>query len=616
MRFSSSVFSLAETKGSCLVVKIIMVSAILSSFFGLTFPQSYASATTHKFSYTFYVENGLLWEHWEPHTLYVSVTQSLYEYYQDKDHSRYSNSDYLKFVTPDAVLPIADRIWSICQSQSYCEEQFANVVLMFIHQIPYVVSSAKYSVETVVENSGDCDVFSLLAASVMKARGMDIVLLDWVNEAHMNIGVYLSETPEYARGGAWSISYNSKKYYIAECTGYCSGANATLGWRVGECPDDLKQASATIIPLNNVDTTSPTQVSASVDADLSTSYFATLACSPQPPYYVGQQIQIQGTISPAHSGKNVVLYYRKGIDSWAVWSATSMDYSGAFSFTFTFSSVGTYYLLASWSGDADHEGADSNTLSFDVSLTPSSIYLTLSSSSIHLGETITLTGYISPAHSYQSINLYYSQSGNEWFLLTSVITDFEGDFSYQWTPDSTETFYFKAEWSGDSDHQGASSEICTAKVSGASSTLTLSLSSSSINLGDTVLLSGEVSPAHEDINVDIYVSGDGTLWSFLTSVVTDVQGRYAYQWSPTSSGTCYFKACWSGDLDHAGDESNISMMQVIYSPTNPDDQGTPNPPVPDNQNPDVFNPTYLLVVLVASIATIGVCLLVILRKRS
>jgi hypothetical protein len=617
MRSSSSVISLAEMEGSCLIVKIVMVSAILSLFFGLTFPRSYGSTATHKFSYNFYVETGLLWEHWEEHTLYVSVTQSLYEYYQGKDHSRYSDSDYSKFVTPDAVKPIAERIWSICYAEDHNEEQFANAVLMFIHQIPYVVSSAKYSVETIVENSGDCDVFSLLAASIIKAKGMDVVLFDWTGKSHMNIGVYLSETPVYVRqGSAWYISYNSKRYYIAECTGYCSGANATSGWRVGECPDDLKQASATIIPLSNAETGSPAQVSARVDTDLSSSYFATLIRSPQPPYYVGQQIQIQGTISPAHSGENVVLYYRKGTSSWAVWSTTGMDSSGAFSFTVTFSSVGTYYLWASWSGDVDHEGADSSILIFDVSLMPSCIYLTVSSSAICLGEAVNLTGYISPAHSYQSANLYYSQSGEDWFILTVVTTDSNGYFSYQWLPASVGIFYLKATWSGDLDHQGASSEISTTTVSKASSTLTLSLSSSSINLGDTVSLSGEVSPAHGNINVDVYVSGDGTQWSFLISVITDVQGRYAYQWSPTSSGTYYFKACWSGDVDHAGDESNISMLQVIYSPTTPEDQGNPNPPAPDNQNPWVFNSTYVFIALLLSMATIGICLLVILRNRS
>ena len=610
--------SFAIEKGSWLIAKIIMFCVLLTLFFGLTFPQSYASTATYKFSYTFYVENGLLWENWEPHTLYVSVTQSLYEYYEGKDHSCYSDSDYLKFITPDAVKPISDRIWSICQSQSHSEEQFANAALMFIHQIPYVIGSPKYPAETIVENSGDCDVFSLLAASVMKAKGMDVVLLDWKDESHMNVGVYLAETPVYARqSSVWYISYNSKRYYIAECTGYCSGANATSGWRVGECPDSLKQASATVIPLDAVEVASPAQVSASVDSDLSTSYFATLVRSPQPPYYVGQQIQIQGTIAPIHTGKNVVLYYRTGTGSWTVLSTTTMDSSGAFSFTVTFSFVGNYYLRASWSGDSDHEGADSSIISFNVSLAPSSIYLTLSTSTIYIGETVTITGYISPIHSYQTVNLNYSTDGDNWLLLTQVVTDVDGYFSYQWTPTLSETFYIRALWLGDSDHQGATSDVQTVIVYKAPSKLTLLLSSSNINLGNTVILFGEIQPTHQYANVVLYISENGHQWNLLATVKTDIQGHYTYQWTPTSTGTYYLKAHWFGDADHTEDESNISTLQVTYSQTNPDDQGTPNPPSPpspDNQGSENYIPIYLPIVLVAA-SIVGIGLFLIWRKR-
>ena len=599
--------------------KVIIASILLSSFLVLAIIPGYGAVTTtaHKISYNFYVETGTLWEYWEQHTLYVSVTQSLYEYYLGRDHSSYPNSEYLKFVTPNAVLPIAERIWSICQFQSHGEEQFTNAVLMFVHQIPYESTHPPtYPVETLVNNKGDCDTFSLLAASVLKAKEFDIILLYWESESHMNIGVYLPETPVYSRDGAWYISYNSKNYYIAECTGYCNGANATLGWRVGECPDNLKQASATIIPLDSVETTPPAQVSASVDNDLSTSYFATLIISPSSPYYVGEQVRIESTIAPVHSGKNVVLYYRKGMGSWDVWSTTRMDSSGTFSFTVMFSSKGTYYFRVSWSGDADHEGADSQILSFDVSLAPSSIHLMLSTSTIYVGENVTITGYISPIHSYQTVNLYYSMDGDYWLLLTQVDTDMDGYFSCQWAPTLAETFYIKAVWLGDSDHQGATSDVQTLIVNKASSTLTLLLSSSNINLGNTVILSGEILPTHQYANVDLYISENGYQWNFLATVITDTQGHYTYQWTPTSTGTYYLKAYWLGDADHTEDESNVSILTVSYSPpTNPDDQGTPNPAPPDNQNTETSPPNYLPLILLPSLVAVTVCLLIILRKR-
>ncbi|MEM3760296.1 MAG: hypothetical protein QXZ02_04185, partial [Candidatus Bathyarchaeia archaeon] len=80
--------SIAIRKRS-LITEIFVLSILLSLFLGLTLPQTYASTSTYKFTYTFYVENGWLWEYWEPHTLYVSITQSLYDYYKGRDHSCY-----------------------------------------------------------------------------------------------------------------------------------------------------------------------------------------------------------------------------------------------------------------------------------------------------------------------------------------------------------------------------------------------------------------------------------------------------------------------------------------------------------------------------------------------
>jgi len=67
--------------------------------------------------------------------LTVSVTDTLYEYYRSKDHKLY-NYDFSKFVTPHALKPVADDLWSIYSNR----EDFANGVLMIVHQIPYVES--------------------------------------------------------------------------------------------------------------------------------------------------------------------------------------------------------------------------------------------------------------------------------------------------------------------------------------------------------------------------------------------------------------------------------------------------------------------------------------------
>lgn len=608
--------SVSSALTSCQYEKILSFFVLSLLFFASL--STYCYAATQRFTCDFYINNGSIWNPWERHTLCVSVTQSLYEYYQGKDHSCYPIvSSYPKFVTPDSMTPIAERVWSVCQYEAHNEEQFVNAILMFSHQIPYIAGGdVKYPVETIADQSGDCDLFSLLVASALKAKNLDVILLYWEgNPPHMNLGVYLSNPPVYCSQPSWYLQYSNKTYYIAECTwNNLYGQPLYEGWKVGECPDDYKNvAPKYVITLQDCEVSSPSQIAASVDSDLSPSSLAS-SCSYQSPLHIGEQVQIQGTITPNHSGKNVVLYCRKGAASWSMMQTTTTDYSSAFSFTVSFDYVGMYYLRASWSGDADHEGADSTTFTLNVSLAVSYMFLASSSSTVRLGDTITINGYLLPAHSYQSVTMYYRQEGYEWNPLVTVSTDSVGDFSYQWSPSVVGTFYLKAEWVGDSDHQGSVSNINTVTVSKASSSITLVTSSSSINTGETVTLSGTIYPAHGNVDLEVDSSSDGYHWSLLTTVSTDMQGQYLYHWSPSSPGTYYLKAYWSGDVDHEGTESGILELAVTYSPpTNPDDHGTP-----DNQNSETGTPNNLLlalaIIVISAVAT-GICVLTIDRRR-
>ena len=229
--------------------------------------------------------------------LTVSVTSSLYEYYRSKDHNIYSY-DFAKFVTPSSLKPIADDLWSIYSD----DEDFANGVLMIVHQIPYVESGPqKYPVETIVENEGDCDLLSLIAASIMKAGGLDVVLLLYQTQNHMNVGVHLSEEPNDARSTVYYYTHDGKRYYVAECT----GDDWRHGWRVGECPDLLQEASAHIITLEDCEQSSPGQVSSSYGALGASSL--SLAVSTR--FVITRSaVTISGSISPALSGKNITLY--------------------------------------------------------------------------------------------------------------------------------------------------------------------------------------------------------------------------------------------------------------------------------------------------------------------
>jgi hypothetical protein len=281
--------------------------------------------------------------------LNVSVSSSLYEYYVAKDHRLRSSLDLGKFVTPYALKPMADSLWTFYSD----DEDFANGVLMIVHQIPYVASAPqKYPVETIVAEEGDCDLFSFVAASILLAGGLDVVLLYYDSEDHMNVGVSLSHAPEDARSSVRYFLHDSIRYYVAETT----GGDWENGWRVGEYPDSFVGASAQIITLDEAETVSPGQVSASFSG-LSTSS-VTLSVSPSW-LMQGSTVVLSGVVSPASSGGAVTLYVRSENSSWIVLATVSLGSNGQYFYEWTPTASGSFFVRASWSGDTSHASADS-----------------------------------------------------------------------------------------------------------------------------------------------------------------------------------------------------------------------------------------------------------------
>jgi len=314
-------------------------------------------ASNYDRTYTFYVQYGY---RRFGHRLYISVPPSIYDYYSSRTHMVYSDGDYSKFVTPNVVKSIAENIQNVISNAPYSDEQFANAVLKLVHQVSYEKSKAKYPVEAIVDNSGDCDVLSYLAASIMKAGGLDVVLLHYKERAptHMNVGVYLPYTPVYSKW--WmrqkGYEYDGKKYWVAECT---SGGD----WKVGDLPSSLAGANPWIISLENCEKSSPAHVSASLDSPLTPSSIS-INLSPGPSIVEerARALTISGSISPAYPWQRVVMYVTKVGTSSSTSRTVFTDPLGNYSFNWNFTLPGTYHIRTSWSGVSNYAGSDSETL--------------------------------------------------------------------------------------------------------------------------------------------------------------------------------------------------------------------------------------------------------------
>jgi hypothetical protein len=321
---------------------------------------SYSSATddaegVFKRVYAFYIQVG---DFQIPHKLYVSVPLSLYNFYRGESHLISGVVGYSKFITSEAVRPIAE---CIREAAGENNESFANAVLTIVQQMSYIVSHVKYPVETLVDGCGDCDVLSLLAASIMKSGGLDVVLFYYgdLNPAHVNVGIHLVPSPSHTW---WTtptcFEHDGKRYWVAECT-------PKRHWKIGEQPKIATNAMPLVITLDKYEGKSPARVSASLDKPLKASSISASMFLER--LSTGENsFTVFGSISPTLAKQPVVIYVSRDEESWRLWGETFTDDSGNYSFRLAANLTRVTYFKTSWSGASGYAGSDSTTITLLV----------------------------------------------------------------------------------------------------------------------------------------------------------------------------------------------------------------------------------------------------------
>ncbi len=319
-------------------------------------PSCSADANTYQHIFHFYVKRA---DDWEPHQLYLFIPDSLYDYYYGKNHA---TTDLVAFITPGVFYPFAKELWKICYDTPQADESFVNTVLMIVHQLSYRPSSANYPIETLVENSGDCDTLSYLAASMLIAGGFDVVLLSYENYKHMNVGVKLSQPPILMSTRATYYEYCGQRYYEAECTSRT--ANILSDWRIGESPEKYDERTVQVLPIDAYQYLAPGTISANLDGSL-TSSSITLDLDPTI-LKIQEPVRITGTISSVESSKHIVIYTSTTGYEWNALTTLTADSNGAYFFEWTPLLHGICYVRASYLGGQHVAAADSTILTLRI----------------------------------------------------------------------------------------------------------------------------------------------------------------------------------------------------------------------------------------------------------
>ncbi|MBD3184640.1 hypothetical protein GF312_20335 [Candidatus Poribacteria bacterium] len=157
------------------------------------------------------------------------------EYMQRNPFNNWPNiPDYEKIINElvnkgltDEVLQATSYFVRTTKTRELTDYEEVSNVLAFVQSLEYDLSKEenrdywRYPIETLREGKGDCDCFSILAASIYKSLLHKVVIL--ISSKHACLGVSGAE----GFPGTF-FQLGDKKYYFCETT--------AKGWRIGEIP--------------------------------------------------------------------------------------------------------------------------------------------------------------------------------------------------------------------------------------------------------------------------------------------------------------------------------------------------------------------------------------------
>ncbi len=149
--------------------------------------------------------------------------------------------NYRRFVTPAEpnLVMILDGLVDALPKSEQTPINIAEIIVEFTQHFPYQDKYpdgddsggfAKYPLETLCENGGDCVDMSIVAASMLTARGIDSRFLLWSD--HLALVINVAAEGEYCY-------VNQKKFYLANPVGAefrDDHEKSSIGDKIQDCP--------------------------------------------------------------------------------------------------------------------------------------------------------------------------------------------------------------------------------------------------------------------------------------------------------------------------------------------------------------------------------------------
>ena len=194
----------------------------------------------------------------------------------------------------------------------------------------------------------------------------------------------------------------------------------------------------------------------------------------------------------------------------------------------------------------------------------SSIIGSVSSGSLEIGESIIVSGSLSPEQVDRTITLSYTKPDSS-TLTRTVTTAVDGSYSDTFKPNVAGTWSVKASWEGDGEFEGSASSVLSFNVEKTSSSISIQTSESHITEGESIKISGSLDPAVPGAEVSIdFTKPNGSEFTRTSNIDSD--GSFSDSYSPTEAGSWTVKASWEGDSIHISATSQEISFTVEEKP--------------------------------------------------
>jgi len=210
--------------------------------------------------------------------------------------------------------------------------------------------------------------------------------------------------------------------------------------------------------------------------------------------------------------------------------------------------------------------------------------ITVSSTTVTTGDTVLIEATVVNKGDFSEnfrVTVYYDSSVVGEKNVTSLASGTNETLSFDWNtmgvPEGDYTIKVVAAIvAGETDTTDNTRTYGTVIIIKLTSTISISAFPANTTIGDSIILNGSISPVRVETNVTIKYRLLGETWSTLTTLPTDADGHYSYNWTPLTTGAYEIKASWGGDIAHLPDESDVQTVTVKEAERLPSREPTTN----------------------------------------